>query len=97
MITPRRGEPICCATRLEDQEAVRELCGTGKPVPYILDAEQAHDLGTGKLDVIKNNQKLLLGVQGDGFLEKSPPGYGIKIQCQTCFLMPILLLLPGLN
>ena len=30
-------------------------------------------------DVLKNNQKLLRGVQGGGFLEKSPPGLYINL------------------
>jgi malonyl CoA-acyl carrier protein transacylase len=37
-----------------------------------------------QLDKISNNQKLLQGVQGDGFLEKSPPGR--RRQAELCQL-----------
>jgi ubiquinone/menaquinone biosynthesis C-methylase UbiE len=51
-------------------------CGTGGLVRKL--AEQgAEVIGIDRPDMLvkaKNNQKLLQGVQGDGFLEKSPPG-----------------------
>jgi SAM-dependent methyltransferase len=63
-------------TGIKDKTIIDVGCGTGGLVRKL--AEQgAEVIGIDRPDMLvraKNNQKLLQGVQGDGFLEKSPPG-----------------------
>jgi SAM-dependent methyltransferase len=63
-------------TGIKNRAIIDVGCGTGGLVRK-LTAEGAEVIGIDKTDMLvkaKNNQKLLQGVQGDGFLEKSPPG-----------------------
>jgi len=63
-------------TGIKDKIIIDVGCGTGGLVRKLAE-EGAQVIGIDKPDMLvkaKNNQKLLQGVQGGGFLEKSPPG-----------------------
>jgi SAM-dependent methyltransferase len=63
-------------TGIKDKIIIDVGCGTGGLVRKLTE-EGAEVIGIDRPDMLvkaKDNQKLLQGVQGDGFLEKSPPG-----------------------